>query len=407
MSAKSLSRVMAVLGGTALVLAGSVAVDAPAASAAINTGKKVSVANAYKNRLVPAHKTSIGWTGSVSGCKPGKTSAAQRVATRTAINVYRGLAGLDPVTLDASLSAKAQRAALMMEANNTLSHSPDSSWTCYTSTGKEAAGSSNLALGYSGAKAISGYMSDPGSGNTAAGHRRWILYPPTTEMGSGSTARANALWVFGGGWTMPAGTPAWVAWPNAGYFPAALEPDGRWSLSATDGTVSFESAKVTVKDAQGTSLTVTKQPVQNGYGNNTIVFQVAGITKPKGGAVARYTVTVSNIAKSGASAALKRTYTVAMFNPASVPTFTATTRPRITGSATVGSTLTAHKGAWSPTPTTYSYRWLRSGVAIAGATKATYTPVAADRGRTIKLQVTVRSAGRVDGVKTSVGKKIS
>ena len=49
-----------------------------------------------------------------------------------------------------------------------------------------AAGKSNLFLGRSGAGAIAGYMDDPGSGNTAAGHRRWIIDPRQTTMGSGS-----------------------------------------------------------------------------------------------------------------------------------------------------------------------------------------------------------------------------
>lgn len=41
--------------------------------------------------------------------------------------------------------------------------------------------------GQYGAAAISGQVQDPGQYNGAAGHRRWLLYPPTRVMGTGDT----------------------------------------------------------------------------------------------------------------------------------------------------------------------------------------------------------------------------
>jgi hypothetical protein len=67
---------------------------------------------------------------------------------------------------------------------------------------------------------------------------------------------------------------------------------------------------------------------------------------------------------------------------------TATAAPSITGTAAVGSTLTAHPGTWTPAPDSFTYQWLRNGVAIAGATKATYTVTAADSGRVLTVSVT-------------------
>jgi uncharacterized protein YkwD len=385
---------------------GLAVLQAPAASA-LDTSSKVSVANSYLNVLVPAHKVPISWSGAVSGCKAGTTSAAQRYATKSAINFYRGIGGLRPVRLDNSLSAKAQRAALIMQANNALSHAPSSSWKCYSSTGAQAAGKSNLSLGIAGAKAITGYMEDPGSNNNVVGHRRWIMFPPTKEMGSGSTSRANALWVIGNNWTRPAGTPAYVAWPNGGYFPAGLEPGGRWSLSATDSELNFSAATVSVKNAAGTALTAKKQPVAVGYGNNTIVFQVSGVRLPSGKAVASYSVKVSNIRRNGSTTKISHSYTVKIFNPGSVPRVTNLTRASFTGTARVGSTLTAKVGTWTPTPTSYLYKWLRNGVPIAGRTAKTYTPVAADRGKQVTVQVIARKTGRVAGVSTSMSRKIA
>lgn len=66
-----------------------------------------------------------------------------------------------------------------------------------------------------------------------------------------------------------------------------------------------------------------------------------------------------------------------------------TVAPSISGTAQVGSTLTASAGTWNgypaPTPT---YQWNANGVAIGGATASTYTPVSGDIGKTITVTVT-------------------
>jgi hypothetical protein len=67
---------------------------------------------------------------------------------------------------------------------------------------------------------------------------------------------------------------------------------------------------------------------------------------------------------------------------------TVKTAPAITGTPAVGSTLTANPGTWTPTPDSFSYQWLRDGVAIAGATKATYAVTAADGGHVLTVSVT-------------------
>ncbi len=67
--------------------------------------------------------------------------------------------------------------------------------------------------------------------------------------------------------------------------------------------------------------------------------------------------------------------------------------PTISGTAQVGSTLTAKTGTWTPSPVALGYQWYRSGVAIAGAVSGTYVVAAADAGNTITLNVTGSKAG--------------
>ncbi|MDQ7991737.1 MAG: right-handed parallel beta-helix repeat-containing protein [Propionicimonas sp.] len=75
--------------------------------------------------------------------------------------------------------------------------------------------------------------------------------------------------------------------------------------------------------------------------------------------------------------------------------------PTISGTAKVGRTLTAKAGSWSPSGVAFGYRWLRNGKAIAGATRSTYTLVAADRGQKITVTVTGTRAGFPTVSKTS------
>lgn len=66
--------------------------------------------------------------------------------------------------------------------------------------------------------------------------------------------------------------------------------------------------------------------------------------------------------------------------------------PTITGTLTVGSTLTVNPGTWT-SGTTLTYQWYRSGVAITGATAKTYVLVGADQGDTMRVRVTGTKAG--------------
>ncbi|MDT0274672.1 hypothetical protein [Blastococcus goldschmidtiae] len=83
-----------------------------------------------------------------------------------------------------------------------------------------------------------------------------------------------------------------------------------------------------------------------------------------------------------------------------VKPFTTVAVPTITGTARVGSTLTADVRAWTPSATV-SYQWKRGGVAIAGATGRTYRLVAADHQRAITVTVTGKRTAYISTARTS------
>ena len=80
--------------------------------------------------------------------------------------------------------------------------------------------------------------------------------------------------------------------------------------------------------------------------------------------------------------------------PEAPPNSPARGAPTISGTAQVGETLTADTGGIEDddglADAVYSYQWLADGADVAGATSDTYTPVADDVGKAIKVKVSFR-----------------
>ncbi|MFE7227802.1 M4 family metallopeptidase [Nocardioides sp. NPDC057577] len=75
------------------------------------------------------------------------------------------------------------------------------------------------------------------------------------------------------------------------------------------------------------------------------------------------------------------------------PGYLTSATPTIGGTRRVGYLLTAYPGTWKPSGITFSYQWLRNGVAISGATGKSYRLRSVDRGDRIRVRVTGRKAG--------------
>jgi hypothetical protein len=81
-------------------------------------------------------------------------------------------------------------------------------------------------------------------------------------------------------------------------------------------------------------------------------------------------------------------------------------KPTLSGKIRVGATVKAKTGKWSPTPTSFSYQWLRSGQPIPGATAEVYVPVAEDRGKKLSVRVSGQLADYKPAPKTSKAVKV-
>jgi hypothetical protein len=281
----------------------------------IDTQDREAVKQFYFTQYLASESIDSGWTGNHANCSPGTTSVAFQDAVVLRINYYRAMSGVPAIAgFKASYNQKAQAAALMMSVNRQLNHYPSQSWTCYSSDGYDGASSSNLSLGAYGPSAIRGQFYDFGTGNYFVGHRRWILYPQTRWMGSGDIPprdgypAANALWVFDTDnmWgERPETRDSYVAWPPPGYVPFQVVYP-RWSFAYAHAD--FSSAAVTVtRDGQPVSVTVN--PIANGYGENTLVWE-SGESIPNDGV---YTVHLQNVIIN--SIAQDFTYQVMVFDP--------------------------------------------------------------------------------------------
>ncbi|MGB8169273.1 MAG: CAP domain-containing protein, partial [Chthoniobacteraceae bacterium] len=266
-----------------------------------------------------------GWNGNVATGNAGTTSATFKEAVQRRVNYFRAMAGVSAgITFDTTYNTKDQKAALMMSANNSLSHAPPTTWTYYTGDGADAAGHSNIFLGSFGPAAVTGYIEDFGSPNASAGHRRWILYPQTRKMGSGDIPptdayeSANALWVATPdyGTTRPAVRDEFVAWPPPGFVPYSLVFP-RWSF--TYPGADFSNATVTMQRG-GANVAVAIENRGPGAGEASLVWTWDHLNSnaemppgPPPAADTAVQVAVNGVVINGQSRNFS--YTVTLFDP--------------------------------------------------------------------------------------------
>ena len=160
------------------------------------------------------------------------------------LNFYRRLAGLEEVILSDHLNVQAQYGAVVLAANNTLTHTPkkpaDMTESFYRMGANACAGSNiSMRYGYDSAvllqSAIRAHMDELSASNRAdLGHRRWLLDPGLGKVGFGlATSATNRQYI-----TVPisddTGTgdmPDAILWPAAGQFPNnVFSPGTPWSV---------------------------------------------------------------------------------------------------------------------------------------------------------------------------------
>ena len=157
------------------------------------------------------------------------------------------------------------------------------------------------------------------------------------------------------------------------------------ATSTTTATVAF-TAPAKDGGVAITSYTATSSPsgitgTLNQAGSGTIT--VSGLTT---GTTYTFTVTATNSVGTSDASAASNSITTYLAPSNSVA-------PAVSGTATVGQTLSTTDGTWAGIPSpTFTYQWQRSAVNISGANSSTYALVAADYANTIRCVVTATNA---------------
>ena len=138
--------------------------------------------------------SSMGDAPDINNCYAGKLSTKFRNEFLNELNTVRALHGLPSITYDYAHEDEMMQTALILAANNILTHYPEATTNCYSDIGAVGAKTSSLEMGvrqnrydYSPAESITNMVHD--KLNLFAGdvgHRLWMLNPFLQKSAYGS-----------------------------------------------------------------------------------------------------------------------------------------------------------------------------------------------------------------------------
>ena len=252
-------------------------------------------------------------------------------------------------------SIAAQDAALMLVRNYdpstglnpAMTHNPGNQLIGWSAAGWNASANGNFSFGFYGPAAITEYMLEQytsdaslSAWNSLVGHRRWNLYPRATDYATGDQPGASAFLpptnVFYVAQNLSEMTPVendiFVAYPPAGYVPAALNTPF-WSLSRANAN--FSAATVKMTTASGVEVPILSTERGNDFGDPALIWRVSSAASMQ----AVYNDTAFNVEVSGISGPgvpTSHSYIVRMINPDRL-----TSNQKITGVSQLSRTKSA------------------------------------------------------------------
>lgn len=175
------------------------------------------------------------------------------------LNFIRAVAGLDGVTIFDLYTLRAQNAALLLAANDSITHdparAPGMSEGLYESAHLGAKECNLVRFNWDRAQilidAISYFVRDDGDANLAElSHRRWLLNPCMAETGFGLAKSASGM-SYAAMYAVDTGNAdaAWrdIAWPCGGAFPVELmRRDLAWSVSLNESIYDLSASDIRV-----------------------------------------------------------------------------------------------------------------------------------------------------------------
>jgi hypothetical protein len=174
------------------------------------------------------------------------------------------------------------------------------------------------------------------------------------------------------GTSKPTGKVAKLTWPSTPELTISGTPEAGQTLTALPGTWTPAAAFS-----------------YQWYRDSTAIAGATKVSYTLTAADYQHSITVRAVAaRAGYESVTKASKATA---PVKQGKLTAAGTPTISGTKTVGRTLTAKPGTWGPGKVPLAYQWYRGSAKISGATKSTYKLTSKDAGKTIKVRVTSRT----------------
>lgn len=257
----------------------------------------------------------------VGSCTSGIPSDSEKKKVLDRINYLRSIHKLSPVVYDDKDDEIAAECALVIAANEQLSHTPDSSWECWSQVAYDGCNSSNIHIemasydisSTNSADIVDGFMTEEYQGEPKTlGHRRWLIDPWLTHIAFGRADYYDGKYFVIGsaiklindddGTGAIAGSDIkFVAYPFENY-PKELYNDNimmsftvikdKFSKYSNGTGINFASATIAIIDPDNKTMKVKNiESDTDAYGvPNNLRWYVEGI-KPN----VKYNVTVSDI----------------------------------------------------------------------------------------------------------------
>ncbi len=256
----------------------------------------------------------------VGNCQTGSLKPAERTKVLNYVNAMRALHGLEPVTYRAADDPATAQASLIVAANQSLNHFPPESESCWSQSGYDASGTSNLAIRlfsrandlHTSESFVDQWLKD--SMVSELGHRRWLIDPFLKYISFGRVDKdaAGSNWGVSGSaikviydekQDLVGTSVEYVAYPYHDYparlygpnldmsFSVLADPTDFWKNDQVD----FGNATITIAADGGSNIDVSNITVDNQtYGLANCLSWRASVSSGT-----RYTVDIRNVKVNG------------------------------------------------------------------------------------------------------------
>jgi hypothetical protein len=242
---------------------------------------KVEVINLYNKLYLSSEIDTIIWNGNTKLCQCGSLDKGIYLKAENRINFFRTVVGLPTVKINLSYNKEAQAAALLIKANNQLTHYPSKEMKCFNQSASNGCLKSCLAFtdfnNFPKTAFITAFIDDLGADNYFVGHRKWLLYTKLVDFGYGATNSSEAVLTSTPSLSDSIPSIDYIAYPWKGFVPVNLIFP-KWSFSIPENkVVDFSSTTITMTNDKGIIIKIEKLKEYKNYLDHTIVWTVTGL----------------------------------------------------------------------------------------------------------------------------------